>query len=358
MKICRCPPAVAVLVQHEDVVGPFAEYDWTNRHGYGFTRGTPSACNTDRARPLPYGSPAAPWPTEAAATHPASTHLRFDIVVRAATHPGPGQIWLAVVQPRRRKCGDLRSGNRREFGSELTESILRHRGRRCRPPECCLSGPRLLRQERQRRSQSDKGNADDKCSSHVGLLRQIRSNRNRIIRIHCTRPQVASVVPAVEQTPFYRTLEAVTHLPRGEDWRGSPYNPSMAQWLVKEEPDHYGYDQLERDGKTVWAGVRNPLAQKHLRGIRKGDRSSTTTRARRRRSSPSRRPLTDAYPDPVGRLRQALRRGHRAGTEARRSRSRWPPSRRTRRSRRFRSSGCRDCRSCRSPTPNGSESTR
>ena len=46
----------------------------------------------------------------------------------------------------------------------------------------------------------------------------------------------------------------------------------MAQWLVKEEPDHYGFDQLERDGKTVWAGVRNPLAQKHLRGIRKGDR--------------------------------------------------------------------------------------
>ena len=25
----------------------------------------------------------------------------------------------------------------------------------------------------------------------------------------------------------------------------------MAQWLVKEEPDHYGYDQLERDRKTV-----------------------------------------------------------------------------------------------------------
>ena len=41
---------------------------------------------------------------------------------------------------------------------------------------------------------------------------------------------------------------------------------------MKEEPEHYGYDQLERDRKTVWAGVRNPLAQKHLRTIRKGDR--------------------------------------------------------------------------------------
>jgi predicted RNA-binding protein with PUA-like domain len=46
----------------------------------------------------------------------------------------------------------------------------------------------------------------------------------------------------------------------------------MAQWLVKEEPEHYGYDRLEQDGKTVWAGVRNPLAQKHLRSIRSGDR--------------------------------------------------------------------------------------
>ena len=42
----------------------------------------------------------------------------------------------------------------------------------------------------------------------------------------------------------------------------------MAQWLMKEEPDHYNYDQLVHDGSTVWAGVRNPLAQKHLREIK------------------------------------------------------------------------------------------
>ena len=61
----------------------------------------------------------------------------------------------------------------------------------------------------------------------------------------------------------------------------------MAQWLVKEEPEHYAYDQLEKDRKTVWAGVRNPLAQKHLRSIRKAIGSSTTTRAKRKPSSPS-----------------------------------------------------------------------
>jgi predicted RNA-binding protein with PUA-like domain len=43
-------------------------------------------------------------------------------------------------------------------------------------------------------------------------------------------------------------------------------------WLFKEEPDHYSYDDLVRDGKTAWTGVRNPLAQKHLRSIARGDR--------------------------------------------------------------------------------------
>ena len=43
-------------------------------------------------------------------------------------------------------------------------------------------------------------------------------------------------------------------------------------WLFKEEPTHYSYDELTRDGKTSWTGVRNPLAQKHLRAVHKGDR--------------------------------------------------------------------------------------
>jgi predicted RNA-binding protein with PUA-like domain len=43
-------------------------------------------------------------------------------------------------------------------------------------------------------------------------------------------------------------------------------------WLVKEEPANYAFDDLVRDRKTSWTGVRNPLAQKHLRSMRKGDR--------------------------------------------------------------------------------------
>jgi len=43
-------------------------------------------------------------------------------------------------------------------------------------------------------------------------------------------------------------------------------------WLMKEEPTHYSFDDLVRDGQTSWTGVRNPVAQKHLQSMHKGDR--------------------------------------------------------------------------------------
>jgi len=43
-------------------------------------------------------------------------------------------------------------------------------------------------------------------------------------------------------------------------------------WLFKEEPTHYSYDDLERDGTTLWDGVDNNLARKHLRNVKVGDR--------------------------------------------------------------------------------------
>jgi len=76
------------------------------------------------------------------------------------------------------------------------------------------------------------------------------------------------------------------------------YNPRMAQWLVKEEPDHYSYEQLERDGKTVWSGVKNPLAQKHLRSIRRGDRIFYYHTGKQKAIVAIARAGSDAYPDP------------------------------------------------------------
>lgn len=43
-------------------------------------------------------------------------------------------------------------------------------------------------------------------------------------------------------------------------------------WLFKEEPTHYSFDALVADRRTVWSGVKNPLAQKHLHAVAKGDR--------------------------------------------------------------------------------------
>lgn len=44
------------------------------------------------------------------------------------------------------------------------------------------------------------------------------------------------------------------------------------KWLVKEEPANYPFAQFLSDGTTVWSGVRNPVAQKHLRAMKPGDR--------------------------------------------------------------------------------------
>jgi predicted RNA-binding protein with PUA-like domain len=46
----------------------------------------------------------------------------------------------------------------------------------------------------------------------------------------------------------------------------------MALWLFKEEPDHYSFADLRRDGKTLWDGVSNNLALKYLRQVKPGDR--------------------------------------------------------------------------------------
>lgn len=46
----------------------------------------------------------------------------------------------------------------------------------------------------------------------------------------------------------------------------------MATWLLKTEPETYAFETLLREGRTNWDGVRNALAQRHLKAIRPGDR--------------------------------------------------------------------------------------
>ena len=45
----------------------------------------------------------------------------------------------------------------------------------------------------------------------------------------------------------------------------------MNYWLVKSEPESYSWDDLVRDGKTAWTGVRNYQARNNLRAMKRGD---------------------------------------------------------------------------------------
>ena len=47
----------------------------------------------------------------------------------------------------------------------------------------------------------------------------------------------------------------------------------MRYWLMKSEPDSYSWDDLIRDGRTEWDGVRNPAAALHLKAMAVGDRA-------------------------------------------------------------------------------------
>jgi predicted RNA-binding protein with PUA-like domain len=47
----------------------------------------------------------------------------------------------------------------------------------------------------------------------------------------------------------------------------------MAHWLVKSEPAKYSFGDLQRDGKTVWDGVRNNQAALYLKAMKLGEQA-------------------------------------------------------------------------------------
>ena len=69
-------------------------------------------------------------------------------------------------------------------------------------------------------------------------------------------------------------------------------------WLFKEEPTHYSFDDFAKDKKTVWSGVKNPLAQKHLRSVKKGDRIFYYHTGDEKSVVGIAKALGDAYADP------------------------------------------------------------
>jgi predicted RNA-binding protein with PUA-like domain len=69
-------------------------------------------------------------------------------------------------------------------------------------------------------------------------------------------------------------------------------------FLFKEEPTSYSFDDLARDGKTSWTGVKNPLAQKNLRSVKKGDRIFYYHTGDEKSVVGIAKAAGDAYPDP------------------------------------------------------------
>ena len=47
----------------------------------------------------------------------------------------------------------------------------------------------------------------------------------------------------------------------------------MAYWLMKSEPGDYAWEDLVRDGRTVWDGVHNHQAARNMRAMKRGDRA-------------------------------------------------------------------------------------
>lgn len=45
----------------------------------------------------------------------------------------------------------------------------------------------------------------------------------------------------------------------------------MGKWLIKSDPEEYGWEDLKKDKKTLWTGVRNYQARNNLRLMKKGD---------------------------------------------------------------------------------------
>jgi predicted RNA-binding protein with PUA-like domain len=71
------------------------------------------------------------------------------------------------------------------------------------------------------------------------------------------------------------------------------------RWLLKTEPGEYSFDDLVREKRTVWDGVANPLALKHLRAIRRGDELLIYHTGNVRAAVGLAEAASDPYPDPA-----------------------------------------------------------
>jgi len=73
----------------------------------------------------------------------------------------------------------------------------------------------------------------------------------------------------------------------------------MAYWLLKSEPQEYSYTDLEREGRAVWNGVKNPLALKYLRTMKPTDQALIYHTGKERQVVGIAEIVSLPYPDPT-----------------------------------------------------------
>ena len=72
----------------------------------------------------------------------------------------------------------------------------------------------------------------------------------------------------------------------------------MAYWLLKSEPTKYSWDQMVKDGRTHWDGVRNFQAANNLRAMKQGDRAFFYHSNEGKEIVGIAEVIKEAYPDP------------------------------------------------------------
>src|SRR5262245_38187435 len=70
------------------------------------------------------------------------------------------------------------------------------------------------------------------------------------------------------------------------------------RWLFKTKPEDYSYDDLERDQRVMWSGVRNSITLKNLREVRLGDQILIYHEGDENAVVGTAEAVTDAHPDP------------------------------------------------------------
>jgi len=69
-------------------------------------------------------------------------------------------------------------------------------------------------------------------------------------------------------------------------------------WLLKTEPSAYGYDSLEKEGRTRWDGVSNPVALRNLASMKEGDRLIVYHTGKEKAAVGRAEVVRAPYPDP------------------------------------------------------------